>query len=47
MATRKPPRPRSRTQRRYEKKMARPVSGIGGGQGGLLSPSGNAGSYWG
>jgi hypothetical protein len=52
MATAKNPRSRSRTQQRYArkqavKKSARPVSIVGGGQGGILSPSGNAGSFWG
>lgn len=50
MSTRKPYR--SRTQQRYARKRAvqrsmRPISNVGGGQGGLMSPSGNAGSAWG
>lgn len=49
---RKYPRSRSRAQQRAARgqavaKAARPVSMVGGGQGGLLSPSGNAGSFWG
>lgn len=49
MPTRKP---RTRTLRRYSAKrqaqeQARPISPVGGGQGGLMTPSGNAGSAWG
>lgn len=47
MTTKKPPRPRSRTQKRYAKKMARPISDVGGGQGGMLTTFGSAGSFWG
>lgn len=47
MAT-KTTKSRSRAQKRYDKKRApRPVGMVGGGQGGILSPSGNAGSFWG
>lgn len=52
MANKKTVRSRSRTQQRYARKKAvetsaRPISNIGGGQGGLLSPSATAGGFWG
>lgn len=54
MSRRLPPRRRSapRTTQRWMNKRkaqesARPVSTVGGGQGGIMTPSGNAGSAWG
>ena len=48
----KHPRSHSRTQQRLARKKAigrsaRPISMVGGGQGGLLTPSASAGSFWG
>lgn len=46
------PKPLSRTQKRYShkkeisNKTPRPVSLIGGGQGGVLGPSASAGGLW-
>lgn len=53
MTTRRPPARKSysRTQKRYMKKAVvaqpHPISTVGAGQGGILAPSGNAGSAWG
>jgi len=44
---RKPSRRPSAGKYRKTMEKPRPLSDVGGGQGGFMTPSGNAGSFWG